>query len=127
MTELNETAPPPAGFGVRHGRTGAEAGRLRKPPPLVVRGATFSQLTQTVEAEIIPRLVMAHAHAAPQFETPAILSGEIDVARFAEMMLRGNGDEAANRSRSTAITARHSKRSISTFLSRRRVTCVISG
>lgn len=95
MTELNETAPPPAGFGVRHGRTGAEAGRLRKPPPLVVRGATFSQLTQTVEAEIIPRLVMAHGHAAPPFETPAILSGEIDVARFAEMMLRGNGDEAA--------------------------------
>ena len=53
MTELNETAPPPAGFGIRTGRAGFETGFQRRQLPLVMRGTTLCHLSRTVEVEII--------------------------------------------------------------------------
>jgi len=95
MTELNETAPPPAGFGVRSGRTGFETAILRKPPSLVIRGATLSHLSQAIEVEIIPRLVMAHGGAVQPIGPPKVVADEIGIASFAEMVLRDQSNQAA--------------------------------
>jgi len=84
MSELNETAPPPSGFGVRPSRAGYETHFPRKPPPLIIRGTTLSHLSRTVEVEIIPRLVMAHGNAV-QHTDAVQTAGEI--AEFAEMIL----------------------------------------
>jgi MerR family transcriptional regulator, light-induced transcriptional regulator len=87
MTELNETAPPPVGFGVLSNRTGFEAGFPRKHPPLVIRGTTLFHLSRTVEAEIIPRLVMAHGNAVQQVAPSNGAAGHGEVASFAELVL----------------------------------------
>jgi MerR family transcriptional regulator, light-induced transcriptional regulator len=95
MTELNETAPPPAGFGVRPGRTGFETGFARKHPPLVVRSTTLSHLSRTIEVEIIPRLVMAHGSAAQQVAPLNLAAGDDTVASFAELILGTESHRAA--------------------------------
>jgi MerR family transcriptional regulator, light-induced transcriptional regulator len=96
MTELNETAPPPAGFGVRPGRTGFEPGFPRKHPPLVIRGTTLTHLCRTVEVEIIPRLVMAHGNAAQRSAPPNdTTKGGDEVASFAHLMLGAESHRAA--------------------------------
>jgi MerR family transcriptional regulator, light-induced transcriptional regulator len=95
MTELNETAPPRSGFGVRPGRTSFETGLLRSPPPLVIRGTTFSHLTRTVEVEIIPRLVMAHGQAVAPIDPPAVVAANTHITDFAELMLGAESSRAA--------------------------------
>jgi len=95
MTELNETAPPPAGFSVRPGRPSFETGLHRRPPPLVIRGTTLSHLSRTIEAEIIPRLVMAHGGAVQQIASSNIASGDSEVAGFAELVLGTESHRAA--------------------------------
>ncbi len=95
MTELNETAPPPSGFGVPPGRARFETGLLRSPPPLVIRGTTFSHLNRTVEAEIIPRLVMAHGHRHPN-EPSKAAADQAHIADFAELMLGPESTRAAD-------------------------------
>ena len=95
MTELNETAPPPAGFGVRPGRTSFETGLHRKPPPLVIRGTTLLHLSRTVEVEIIPRLVMAHGTAVQQIAPSNSPAGDGEVASFAELVLGTESHRAA--------------------------------
>lgn len=104
MTELNETAPPPFGFGVRPSRTGFEAAFPRKPPPLVIRGTTLSHLSRTVEVEIIPRLVMAHGNAVQQPNVPDAVG---EIASFAEMVL---GPESH---RATEVVLAHRDRGVS--------------
>jgi methanogenic corrinoid protein MtbC1 len=94
MTELNETAPPPAGFGVRPGRPSFETRPHRKPPLLLIRGTTLSQLCRTVEAEIIPRLVMAHGNAEQQ-TLPSNIAADEEVAGFAELLLGTESHRAA--------------------------------
>ncbi len=98
MTELNETAPPPAGFGIRPGRTGFETGLSRKHPPLVIRGTTFSHLSRTVEVEIIPRLVMAHGSAVQQIAPPNVAQGNQanEVTNLAELVLGAESHRAAD-------------------------------
>jgi hypothetical protein len=96
MTELNETAPPPAGFGMRPGRTGFETG-LERRPHLVVRGTTLSHLNRTIEAEIIPRLVLAHGQTSGALAPPNIPPRDADVASFAELMLGPESARAAER------------------------------
>jgi len=95
MTELNETAPPPAGFGVRPGRPGFETGLHRKPPPLVIRGTTLTHLSRTVEVEIIPRLVMAHGKAVQPIAQSNIGGDDGGVAGFAELVLGTESHRAA--------------------------------
>jgi MerR family transcriptional regulator, light-induced transcriptional regulator len=97
MTELNETAPPPSGFGVRPGRARFETGLLRSPPPLVIRGTTFSHLSRTVEVEIIPRLVMAHGQAAQPNQPPKEVAGDAHVTDFAGLMLGAESNRAVER------------------------------
>jgi methanogenic corrinoid protein MtbC1 len=92
MTELNETAPPPSGFGVRSGRNGYETHFSRKPPPLIIRGTTLSHLSRTVEVEIIPRLVMAHGNAVQQ---PDVVETGGEIAEFAELILGSENHRAA--------------------------------
>jgi MerR family transcriptional regulator, light-induced transcriptional regulator len=87
MTELNETVPPPTGFGVRPGRTSFETGLHRRPPPLLIRGTTLSLLSRTVEVEIIPRLVMAHGNAVQQTAPSQIAADAGDVKSFADLVL----------------------------------------
>src|ERR1700759_4530825 len=94
MTELNETAPPPAGFSVRPGRPSFEPGLHRKPPPLVIRGTTLSHLSRTVEAEIIPRLVMAHGNAVQQI-APSNIARDDGIASFAELVVGPESHRAA--------------------------------
>lgn len=96
MTDLNETAPPPVGFGARSVRQGVEAGFQRKRPPLVVRGTTLSHLSRTVEVEIIPRLVMAHGQAALQIAPTHIPADDGGVTAFAELVLGSKSHEAAD-------------------------------
>jgi methanogenic corrinoid protein MtbC1 len=84
MSELNETAPPPSGFGVRPSRAGYEAHFPRKPPPLIIRGTTLSHLSRTVEVEIIPRLVMAHGNAV---QHPDAMDTGGEIADFAGVIL----------------------------------------
>jgi MerR family transcriptional regulator, light-induced transcriptional regulator len=96
MTELNETAPPPAGFGIRPGRTGFETGFTRKRPPLVVRSTTLSHLSQTVEVEIIPRLVMAHGSAVHHVAPPHKAADGSEIANFAELVLGTEDHRAAD-------------------------------
>lgn len=96
MTELNETAPPPPGFGVRSGRTGFEAGLPRKHPPLVIRGAALSRLSRTVEVEIIPRLVMAHGNSVSQIAPPTVVTHEGDPANLAELVLGAENHRASD-------------------------------
>lgn len=91
MTELNETAPSRPRYGKRLGTPSFEAER----PPLVVRGTTISHLSKTIEAEIIPRLVMAHGAAHP-LQLPEVSPGEIDVPGFAELVLGKGSDRAAD-------------------------------
>jgi hypothetical protein len=95
MTELNETAPPPAGFGVPRSRTGFETSFPRRSPPLVIRSTTLCHLSNTVEAEIIPRLVMAHGHAAHPVAAANIVTSGDEVARFAELVLGAESHRAA--------------------------------
>jgi MerR family transcriptional regulator, light-induced transcriptional regulator len=95
MTELNETAPPPSGFGVPPGRASFESGLLRLPPTLVIRGTKFSHLSRTVEVEIIPRLVMAHGQAAPLIESPKVAANDAYVADFAALMLGAENGRAS--------------------------------
>jgi hypothetical protein len=94
MTELNETAPPPAGFRVRPGRTSLETGFARKHPQLVVRSTTLSHLSRTVEVEIIPRLVMAHGSAVQQVALN-FAADDNEVAGFAELVLGAESYRAA--------------------------------
>jgi methanogenic corrinoid protein MtbC1 len=91
MTELNETAPSRPRFGNRPGPASFESGRV----PLVVRGTTISHLSKTIEAEIIPRLVMAHGPAAHPLIGPEPASGEIDIPGFAELVLGRENSRAA--------------------------------
>ena len=96
MTELNETAPPPAGFGSkRPGRTGFGAGLERHHPPLIIRGTTVSHLSNTIEAEIIPRLVMAHGGGVEPINEPAVRTRDSDVTAFAELILGPENSRAA--------------------------------
>jgi MerR family transcriptional regulator, light-induced transcriptional regulator len=91
MTELNETAAP-AGFGsMRPGRPGFETGLKRHQSPLIIRGTTVSHLSRTIEAEIIPRLVMAHGNRVE----PAVPTHDPDVTAFAELMLGPESGRAA--------------------------------
>src|SRR5215510_4680127 len=92
MTELNETAPSRPRFGKRPGSASFEAQR----PPLVVRGTTISHLSKTIEAEIIPRLVMAHGHAAQPLNLPEPFSGAIDIPGFAELVLGKENSRATD-------------------------------
>ncbi|QAU44373.1 cobalamin B12-binding domain-containing protein [Bradyrhizobium guangzhouense] len=96
MTDLNETAPPPAGFGVRPSRSGIEVGLHRKLPPLVIRGTTLSHLSRTVEIEIIPRLVMAHGNAVQQSAPVPIPTADGEVTDFAELVLGTENNRAAD-------------------------------
>lgn len=91
MTELNETAPSRPRFGKRPGSASFEAQRR----PLVVRGTTISHLSKTIEAEIIPRLVMAHGNAAQPLNLPEV-SGAIDIPVFAELVLGKESTRAAD-------------------------------
>jgi MerR family transcriptional regulator, light-induced transcriptional regulator len=96
MTELNETAPPPAGFGsTRPGRSGFGTGLERHHPPLIVRGTTVSHLSKTIEAEIIPRLVMAHGNGVEHINEPAVRTRDSDAAAFAELILGPENHRAA--------------------------------
>ncbi len=92
MTELNETAPSRPRFGKRPSSASFDAQR----PPLVVRGTTISHLSKTIEAEIIPRLVMAHGNAAQPLNLPEVSSGEIDIPAFAELVLGKESSRAAD-------------------------------
>lgn len=92
MTELNETAPSRPRFGKRPGPASFEAER----PPLVVRGTTISHLSKTIEAEIIPRLVMAHGHVQNPLSVPEVASGEIDIPGFAELVLGRENSRAGD-------------------------------
>jgi MerR family transcriptional regulator, light-induced transcriptional regulator len=92
MTELNETAPSRSRFGKRPGPAGREAAR----PPLLVRGTTISHLSKTIEAEIIPRLVMAHGPQPHPPSAPEAVTGEIDIAGFAELILGKDSSRAAD-------------------------------
>src|SRR5215475_11953376 len=95
MTELNETARPPVGFGLRPGRTSFDTGPQIQPRPLVIRGTTLSHLSRTIEAEIIPRLVMAHGDPVPPHALPITSSDEIDAIGFAELVLGAESNRAA--------------------------------
>ena len=101
MTELNETAPPPVGFGAWPDRAGFDrAAELKKPPPLVIRGTTLSHLSRTVEVEIIPRLVMVHSNTVqPNKPPPASSADDAEISDFAELMLGASHNEAADRIR----------------------------
>lgn len=95
MTELNETAPPTRRYRASNGLPIFNDDVERRPPPLVVRGTTISHLQRTVEAEIIPRLVMAHGNAGQAIATPAIRADEIDIASFAHLILGKESSKAA--------------------------------
>jgi hypothetical protein len=90
MTELNETVPSRSRFGQRPGSASFDAER----PPLVVRGTTISHLSKTIEAEIIPRLVMAHAQVVDALGAPMNPPAEIDIPGFAELVLGKESDRA---------------------------------
>src|SRR5262249_15818416 len=90
-----ETAPPPFGFGLRPGRTGFETGPQSRPRPLVIRGTTLSHLSRTIEAEIIPRLVMAHGDAAQPHALPIASTDQIDAIGFADLILGAESNRAA--------------------------------
>jgi MerR family transcriptional regulator, light-induced transcriptional regulator len=95
MTELSETAPPPAGYEARLGRPDFETGFPRHRSSLVVRGAILSHLSRTVEFEIIPRLVMAHTHTVREVRAPNVptdVGGE--VTSFAELVLGAESNRA---------------------------------
>ena len=92
MTELNDTAPSRPRFGNRPGPAKFEIER----PPLVVRGTTISHLSKTIEAEIIPRLVMAHGHPPLPPSAPGVAPGEIDIPSFAELVLGKESGRAAD-------------------------------
>ena len=96
MTDLNETAPPPVGFGARAPRTSFESGLHRRLPPLVIRGTTLSHLSRTVEVEIIPRLVMAHGNAVQQNAPLPILADDVGAAGFAELVLGTESHRASD-------------------------------
>ena len=82
MSELSETAPPPAGYEPRL-RTDFETGF-----PHQRRGTTLSHLSRTVEVEIIPRLVMAHANTVPDVNRPNVPTGAAaEASNFAECVL----------------------------------------
>ncbi|WP_438274285.1 cobalamin B12-binding domain-containing protein [Nitrobacter sp.] len=96
MTDLNETAPPPAGFGVRTGRRSFETSLHRKLPSLVIRSATVTNISQTVEVEIIPRLVMAHGNGVHQTAPSNILPAtDGGASGFAELVLGTESYRAA--------------------------------
>ena len=84
MSELSETAPPPAGYELRLGRTDFETGFPHQRSSLLLRGTTLSHLSRTVEVEIIPRLVMAHAYTVPEVKAPSVAA---EVASFAGCVL----------------------------------------
>jgi MerR family transcriptional regulator, light-induced transcriptional regulator len=96
MTELSETAPLPAGFGRRPARTSFGTSLTSPRPPLIVRGTTLSHLSRTIEAEIIPRLVMAHGDAGPSRGAVDNVSDGIDPAGFAELVLGADNGRAAD-------------------------------
>jgi MerR family transcriptional regulator, light-induced transcriptional regulator len=95
MTELNETAPPPAGFGVLSSRKGFETGFPHKHPPLVIRSTTLFHLSRMVEVEIIPRLVMAHGSAVQQVAQSNVAAADGEIASFAELVLGTENHRAA--------------------------------
>jgi hypothetical protein len=97
MTEVNETAPPPLGFGsIRPDLTGSEPGLRRHKPPLIIRGTTVSHLSKTIEAEIIPRLVMAHGNGSDPAGAPRVPPHDPYVAAFAELILGPDSGRAAD-------------------------------
>ncbi|XUM24569.1 B12-binding domain-containing protein [Bradyrhizobium oligotrophicum S58] len=86
MTELNETARfPRARFRTKRGRPGFHSpASPRIIAPL--RNTRHPQLNDAIEAEIIPRLVMAHASALER--VPAIITASAqEAADFAELVL----------------------------------------
>jgi MerR family transcriptional regulator, light-induced transcriptional regulator len=95
MTELSETTPPPAArYEVRPGRRGLETGFPRHRSSLAPRGTTSSRLSRTVEVEIIPRLVMAHAHTVPEVRAPNVPTDGGEVSSFAEWVLGAESHRA---------------------------------
>ncbi|WP_315714318.1 MULTISPECIES: B12-binding domain-containing protein [unclassified Bradyrhizobium] len=86
MTELNETARfPRARFRTKRGQPGFHSpASPRIIAPL--RNTRHPQLNDAIEAEIIPRLVMAHASALER--VPAIITASAqEAADFAELVL----------------------------------------
>jgi len=91
MTELNETVRfPRARFRTKRGRAGfppSKTPRLGLPS----YSSRHPQLDQAIEAEIIPRLVMAHAPALER--VPAIIpASEQEAADFAALVLGAGAD-----------------------------------
>ncbi|GLH81735.1 hypothetical protein SSBR45G_66440 [Bradyrhizobium sp. SSBR45G] len=94
MTELNETVRfPRARFRTKRGQAAFHpptAPRVSVP----LHSARHPELNAAIEAEIIPRLVMAHAPALER--VPAIIrASEQEAADFAELMLGADDDRAA--------------------------------
>jgi len=94
MTELNETARyPRTRFRTKRGQAGFRSPggtRLIVPSP----STRHPQLNGAIEAEIIPRLVMAHASALEH--VPAVIgASEQQAADFAALVLEADDDRAA--------------------------------
>ncbi|MDU1671636.1 MAG: hypothetical protein E6833_36220, partial [Bradyrhizobium sp.] len=93
MTELNETARfPRARFRTKRGQSGFHP---PAPPRISVplQSTRHPQLNDAIEAEIIPRLVMAHAAAIER--VPAIITASAqEAADFAELVLDADDDRA---------------------------------
>ena len=93
MTELNETgAILKARFGRKRGQSRLLLGS--PPAPFVLRSG-LPQLGRTIEAEIIPRLVMAHGKSAVAGMPVVVTENVHDAAEFAEMILGPENDRAA--------------------------------
>jgi len=93
MTELNETG------AILKARFGRKRGQSRllfasPPSPFVLRSG-LPQLGRTIEAEIIPRLVMAHGKSAVAGMPVVVTENVHDAAEFAEMILGPENDRAA--------------------------------
>ncbi len=97
MTELNETVPPsPSRFDRKTGRSRAKNGAGEPSTPFVVRGAILPQLNRAIEAEIIPRLVMAHASPG-EFSPPVKLPNyDREAMAFADLILGPENARAAD-------------------------------
>ena len=94
MTELNETGPClKARFGTKRGQSRYLLGN--QPAPFVLRGA-LPQLGRTIEAEIIPRLVMAHGKPAEPTAPMTATDHIRDAVAFADIILGPENGRAAD-------------------------------
>lgn len=84
MTDLNETTAPPGFAGSRTGRP--RVGIVRAHRKTAALPGVLTSLTRAIEAEIIPRLVMAHGRAVQPLRAPPE-SSRADAATFAELIL----------------------------------------